>query len=175
MLLFVALVIGAIVAFSFGHAVNVYGYRMGQSAIKLEGNQEQFEKTDGGKFSQTSRREELSYSLTDNLEDEASKMIENSKPEFYYRFTFTDKELTKSHFYTESLLPTEDGKCERILLDGNPISPVEDTPSADPAEEIAANRENREPVVKCNYPIDFDDYFTWKITKPEEQKDWTNK
>lgn len=174
-LLFIALVIGAIVAFSFGHAVNVYGYRMEQSAIKLQGNPEQFEKTDGGKLSVTTDLKEVSYSLTDDLEAETFKELENSKPEFYLRFNFTEEELTKSHSYSYWRLATEDGKCERILLDGNPVSPEKDSPSAEPAEEIAAKRENREPVVVCNYPIDFDDYFTWKITKPEEKKDWTNK
>lgn len=165
-LLFIALVIGAIVAFSFGHAVNVYGYRMEQSAIKLQGNPEQFEKTTDGKMSTESFVDYLTYSVTDDPDDRGTKTAENTAPEFYYRFQFSKEQLDSSHLVTQTYRPTADGKCERILINDTPIEPKNPTPyTSDPAEKKP----------KCHYEFDFDDYFTWKITKPEEKKDWTNK
>lgn len=165
-LLFIALVIGAIVAFSFGHAVNVYGYRMEQSAIKLQGNPEQFEKTTDGKMRMDSFGDYVNYSVTDDPGDKGAKTAENTAPEFYYRFQFSKEQLDNNHLWTQTYRPTADGKCERILINDTPIEPKNPTPYTSYLTE-------KKPM--CHYEFDFDDYFTWKITKPEEQKDWTNK
>lgn len=164
-LLFIALVIGAIVAFSFGHAVNVYGYRMEQSAIKLQGNPEQFEKTTDGKMRVESFVDYLTYSVTDDPDDRGAKTAENTAPEFYYRFQFSEEQLVDSHRVRQEYDPTVDGKCERILINDTPIEPK--------TSSLTEKTDSKKPM--CHYEFDFDDYFTWKITKPEEQKDWTNK
>ena len=169
-LLFIALVIGAIVAFSFGHAVNVYGYRMEQSAIKLQGNPEQFEKTDGGKVTMKSSVDFINYSVTDDPDDKGAKTAENTVPEFYYRFQFSKEQLDSSHLVTLTYTQTADGKCERILINDTPIEPKEPAPYT---SSLTEKMPLKKPM--CHYEFDFDDYFTWKITKPEEQKDWTNK
>ncbi|WP_288818054.1 hypothetical protein [uncultured Corynebacterium sp.] len=169
-LLFIALVIGAIVAFSFGHAVNVYGYRMEQSAIKLQGNPEQFEKTTDGKMRMDSFGDYVNYSVTDDPGDKGAKTAENTAPEFYYRFQFSKEQLDNNHLWTQTYRPTADGKCERILINDTPIEPKEPVPYT---SSLTEKIDSKKPM--CHYEFDFDDYFTWKITKPEEKKDWTNK
>lgn len=169
-LFFIALVIGGIVAISFGHGVNIYGYRMEQSAIKLQGNPEQFGKASDGKMELTSNIDWVNYSLTDNADDKGAKFAESTKPEFYYRFTFEPGHLTASHRIIQTYDPTIEGKCERILLNEEPIDPIEPEPRIGKFAGIADNGKT-----SCYYTFDFDDYFTWDIKKPEEVKDWVNK
>lgn len=164
-LFFAALVIGGIVAVSFGHGVNIYGDRMEQSAIKLQGNPEQFEKTADGKLRPISHLDWLTFSLTNNPDDKGAKSIENSKPEFYYRFSFDPGHLTSSHRGTQTYSPTTEGTCERILLDEKPIDPDEPEPFTSYFTKG---------IPKCHYTFDLDDFFTWDIKKPEAKKDWTD-
>lgn len=159
-LLLVATVIGAIVALSFGHGVNIYGYRMEQSMVEYRGNPEQFEKR-GTNLTIASGVDWLGYKLDPESDEELKQEIENDEARFFTGFRdFTPEHLTLDHNVDRIMHPTTDGRCEGIFLDNEAVLPDTEEPNSDK---------------RCHYTIDWDDYFTWDITKPEEKEDWTDK
>lgn len=153
-LFFAALFIGAVVAISFGHGLNIYGYRMNQSALEITGKRE-YLVDNKGKAKMRSKEAYKTVTTSSDPDNRSGyEAVKEGNETFILRFSFSPEQLFGNHIeiFDHKVSPNE--KCEDIFVDGNAVSPVSEIPYGS----------------NCVYSYDYDDFFTWEIVKPKHRE-----